>query len=291
MKISLNPTESYFDNALDSEVFSNLVLSIQLSEKSLSYSITDNLLNKFLAIVSYSFTEKYSSTEISRFISDLCLNEPLLKKNFIRIYICYQNNNFLFIPDELYSEEKIKDYLAFFEVDCQEMTVKTDYLQKFKFYNIYCVPEKIVKVFSEIFPKSKLYHDSTCFINSISHLYNVQSLKGEKLFISVDYYEMEIIAFKDGKFLLYNIFEYKTNDDFMYFIMLVVKQLELVQQKTEIILTGKISDNSSLFQLINKYFYKVNITKSMETINVGEVFKDVPMHHYFKLLNINKCEL
>lgn len=291
MTISLNPTESYIDNSFDSEVFSNLVLSIQLSEKSLSFSITDSSLNKFLAIVSYIFSEEATPFEQSQFLGDLFNFQPLLKKNFIKTFVSYKNNTFLFIPEDLFLEDSMNDYIDFFDINSEGMLIKKDFIDKFNFFNIYCIPEKVFSKIVEIFPKSKIYHNSSCFINSISHLYNIKTVKGEKLFISVDTFDIEVIAFKDGKFLLYNVFDYKTNEDFIYYLMLVTKQLDFNQLKTEIILTGKIFENSTLFRLINNYFSKISTTKSMETINVGEAFKDVPMHHYFKLLNINKCEL
>jgi len=290
MALSLNPTESYIDNSLDSEVFSNLVLSLLISKKTVSFSITDNSLNKFLAIVSYVFSEEPNHNELSQLLNDLYNTQPLLKKNFIETYICYQNNTFIFIPENIFSEESIIDYLSFFEISCESMSVRKDYLNKFKFYNIYCIPEKIINTILEIFPKSKINHNSSCFIDSISHLYNTHTTKGEKLFVSVDTFEIEVIAFKDGNFLLYNVFDFKTNEDLIYYLMLVAKQLEFNQSKADIILTGKIFENSTLYKLINNYFQRVSLTKSMETINVSETFKDAPMIHYFKLLNINKCE-
>ena len=60
----------------------------------------------------------------------------------------------------------------------------------------------------------------------------------------------DIVVLKDSKILFYNNFEYQTKEDFIYYILFTLEQLELSTDKTKVSLLGDINKQSELYKIL-----------------------------------------
>ena len=289
MIISLNPTESYIDSSINECNFSRMSLSLQLSLNDVSFCITDNNQGNYLAIVCYAFTDKKTITELSDFIEQLFEHQVLLKKEFSQVIVSYKNNSATLVPKELYDANHLATYLAFSKENTVNQSVVSDFIKEIDAYNVYLLPQCIEKMIYGKFVNTKFVHNSTSLIQAVFSNYpNLEN--ADNVFVNINNNELELIIIKQGKLQLFNSFCFKMKEDFLYYLLFTMKQFNCNSTNTELLLMGKIAEQSSIHQLLIKYIANVNFIKNSLPTNINTLLKEVPIHYYFTLLNLSKCE-
>jgi hypothetical protein len=69
----------------------------------------------------------------------------------------------------------------------------------------------------------------------------------------------EIVVIQNQKLQLYNTFEYKTTEDFIYYIVFTAEQLHLNPESFKLELLGKILEDDSLYKIAFKYVRNTNL--------------------------------
>lgn len=289
MTISLNPTESLFDPEINNQNYSSISLSIQLSLNNLSFCIIDNSQHKYLAIVNYIFPEKVSPLILSDFLKKLFEYETLLKKDYKSIIISYECDYSTLIPDEIYDENHKDDYLKFLNQDTDEKVIIANCIDELKLYSVFAIPECIYAALQNNFSNYKIIHSSNSFFQCIYFNFSRIENFNNKIFVDVESHSFEIVTFRNDKLLFNNSFQFKTKEDFLYFLLFVLKQLNIDPLKIQLILSGKITPNSSVFNLLTKYFANVTFIENQSYFTFSEVLANIPHQQYFKLLNQIKC--
>ena len=227
MAITLNPTESYIDSSLNEQSFSSISLSLQLSLNDVSFTIIDNNQGNYLAIVAYNFPEKTSVSGLVDFLTQLFLHQDLLKKEFAQVFVSYKNNTATLIPTELFDENQLSTYLKFTTDDVPDANIVSDFIKEIDAYNVYSIPQSIEKLIKMNFVTAKFIHNSTAFIQGV---FNNKYVVGnaDKVFVNINNNELEVIIVKGSKFYLYNSFQFKMKEDFLYYLLFAMKQWGLV---------------------------------------------------------------
>lgn len=289
MTISLNPTENLFDSQLNKKNYSSISLSIQLSLNHLTYTIIDNSQNKFLAIVNYTFSEKVSPFTLTDFLHKLFEHETFFKKDYKEIIISYDCNQSTLIPEEIFDEKHSHSYLEFLNPELNDEVIISNYISDFKLFSIFALPKCIFDVFNNNLKKFKIIHNSNSFFQSIFLNFSKIDNINNTVFVDVESHSFEIVVFKNNKLIIDNTFQFKTKEDFLYYLLFVLKQLNIEPLQIQLILSGKITANSSVFNLLTKYISKVTLNENKTDYTFSEVLSDINYHQYFKLLNQIKC--
>ena len=58
--------------------------------------------------------------------------------------------------------------------------------------------------------------------------------------------------------MFYNIFEYETKEDFIYYILFTLEQLELSPEETNISIMGAINEQSELYEILYTYIRNIS---------------------------------
>lgn len=102
------------------------------------------------------------------------------------------------------------------------------------------------------------------------------------MFVHVSETHFEIIVLRNQKLELYNSFEYKTPEDFIYYILFTAEQLFLNPENFKLELLGNISEESPLFQIAYKY---VRNTALMNLKFIFNSFTETENREHFILLH------
>ncbi len=289
MTTSFTPTESYVNQQLSEQKFDSLSLSIQITINEVSFCVTDTKTENYLAIFNYTLAEKTDTNSLLEFFNQIFENQVLLNKTFTEVNVSFKNNTATLVPAELYDNEQLESYLAFIKLDnIAEYTISTDFIKEIDAYNIYALPKTIEKTVLSKFTNAKFVHQSTSFIKSI-FINNSNLLNNNKVFVNKSNNEFELCIFKQAKFKLYNSFQFKTDEDFLYYLLFAMKQFECEPAQTEIVLTGKIAEQSSIHQLLKKYIAIVSFASTNCSNNLKSLLNEMPEYYYFTLLNLSKC--
>jgi len=109
---------------------------------------------------------------------------------------------------------------------------------------------------------------------------------GNLLFVYIDRFKLHILSAQSGKLIYYNQFPIKQFQDYVKYIMLVLKGLNMDQQSSEVVLWGYIGKNSPHYQEFIKYIRNVTFGGRPNQIKFSYMFDEVQEHHFFDLYSL-----
>ena len=110
----------------------------------------------------------------------------------------------------------------------------------------------------------------------------LQSNASLHFYVNISHSIFDIVVIEDAKLLFYNIFEYQTKEDFIYYVLFTLEQLELNPEETIISLLGDIDKESSLFKVLFTYVRNIRFLNSKNTIFNDQT--EIAKHSNFILL-------
>ncbi len=284
----LKPNINISDETLDLKNTNNYILSILLSLDELFFCILDTTRNKYIALKSYQLQNIYNFQLLCEKLTQLLTQTNFLKNTYKSVKIIFVNKKSTLIPLPLFEKDKKDTYLKF-NHNIEEESIIYDKLNNPEAYNIYALPKCIETKLKDTFSDYKINHHSSCLIESLLFQYKNQAPE-EKMFVNVSNSYFDIIVIKNKELLLYNYFNYKTCEDFIYYILFVLEQLKLNPENIDLILLGNIEKRSDLYQILYKYIRNISFGKRNDIFKYSYVFDDLDSHSFYNLLNSNICE-
>lgn len=108
----------------------------------------------------------------------------------------------------------------------------------------------------------------------------------KKIFVQIDGNLLHIAHFKaPDQLYFYNTFEFKTAEDFAYFINWVADNLQLKGEETELILSGDVAQPSKIYDMAFAYFQKISFLKNT-TVEYSSLFTNYPKHQNLALFSL-----
>ncbi|MFN8293513.1 MAG: DUF3822 family protein [Chitinophagales bacterium] len=89
-----------------------------------------------------------------------------------------------------------------------------------------------------------------------------------------------------GKLQLFNCFEYKTAEDFLYFLMLVCDSTQVNRTETPLVFSGKIQKESKIYDVCYRYFSNIVFLKPGNGKFFAKAFSDAAKSIYFSLFSL-----
>ena len=232
-------------------------LAIQVCLGGLSFATFDTLINKATKLQKIDLGKVNFTTKIEDLFAEAFQNYPELKAGYDEIVIIHSNNLSTFVPTALFDEEYLGSYLQFntkvFETDFFAF----DELENYEMNNVYIPYVNMNNYFIDQFGTFDYKHSNTVLVNK---LLDVSKNKEElQLFVHVSDTHFEIVVIQNQKLLLYNSFDYKTPEDFIYYILFTAEQLNLNPESFKLELLGKIVDSDALYKIAYKYVRNTNL--------------------------------
>ena len=225
----------------------------------------------------------------SQTLESLRLIVPYFPKEFKKVSIAICSSSFVVSPTALY-DQHLKSEL--FHLNHSEKVSSADLLShevKSQQLNIvFKVPFLIQNLFQAHFGPCAFVHESSVFLE-IANTFKQKSNNQLLAHIYDDHFQL--VYLKNQKLFFYNQFEYKSVEDFMYYLLYVIEQLEIDREQVPLQLMGKIEKDSPLFEMVFKYVRMVSIAELDQSIKNSQVLSQIKMTHFYNLFNQYLCEL
>ncbi len=269
------------DKSFKTKLAPNFRLSIYLNTDQLAYCVTDILSRKLLHLKSYTFfsilnKEEYNNTLKQMFAGDELLTLPYGKTDIQILSDCYT-----IVPELLFDESKKINFLEFNQKNVQAFNIKHEPIFKKQAIIIYGIDVETENTLAFYFPKAIIKHSATslveCWLNLIS--------QGEVLYCYVQPTTIQICFIKNGVLKFFNIYQYKTPEDFIYYLMNAVNQLSLDQDKINLIFNGEIVPDSAIYKLAFKYIRNIRFAQRQQWVHISDEM-NFPSHFYYNLFCI-----
>jgi len=258
-------------------------LSIQISLSGLSFCILNSTTQTIEFLEHKRFSKKLNPLETLEQLQLVLDNNSVFTQSFASVLAIYQNELSSLVPKELFDEKNSADYLKFNAKILKSDFISHDNIDICKSVNVY-VP--LVNVNNYLFDQFGVFdykHTSTILIDSV--LKKERSSEDTKLYINVSEFSFELIAVKNGELLLYNSFEYSTKEDFIYYILFTLEQLQLNPEIVKVKLSGIIKKDDELYAILYKYIRYVEFVTTDNNFNFDINQKPVTKHNDFVILN------
>ncbi|HLW63475.1 MAG TPA: DUF3822 family protein [Flavobacterium sp.] len=253
-------------------------LFIEVSMQNFSYCIKNQKSKQIIDFKTIPLDSFKAMDQQLDFIFD---KETTLHSNFDDILVLHSNNLNTFIPEALFDETALGSYLQY-----NVKVFPTDYfdfdtVEGLKMKNIYVPYVVFNNYFFDRFGSFDFQHIHTNLIQLL--LTRSESENGKDFFVHIGKTHFEIVIFENNKLLFFNSYNYQTKEDFIYYILFVMEQLQLNPLEQFVQLTGIINQDSALYKIAYKYIKNVEITDLKPTAQAFPIEEKQLQEHYILL--------
>lgn len=232
-------------------------LSIQISLNGLSFCVLDSISNTIIKQESTLFAEELNPYEVLKNLTALIEKNELSKLSFSEVTVIHRNTLFSLVPKALFNEKEIANYLKFNTKILANDHIAFDEILNFDIMNVYVPFININNYIYELFGDFEYQHHGTVLIQSL--LNNFDGTKEPICYVHILEKQLDITVIENKKLVLYNSFNYTTNEDFIYYILFVLEQLNLDAETLKLKLFGDVEEGDSLYNLCYKYIRNVTV--------------------------------
>ncbi len=277
------------DERFDEESIHQYHLLIQLGTRDFQILVVDPYDNRALLLEDFVLPNLTSHEALLQLLDQLFDSHAVLKAGFWKkIKISIKNQKFVQVPVALFAEESMEDYLKFnAHVDPDREDLLATYNPTAQAVTVFAINKDLHRWLLNMYPSNPpvFTHQSAALIEGT--LLSSQDRDDTPLYIYVDRFKLHILVCKDGKLMYYNQFAIKEFSDYIKYIMLVMKALDLNQQTSQVILWGYIGKNSPHYHEFYKYISNVWFGSRPATMQFSYTFDDIQDHHFFDLYSVH----
>ena len=260
------------------EVTSKRKLSIQFSLDGFSFCTT-NTHNEVIEFSSYSFSKTKNSPElILEKLQDIFKKEKSLQYDFETVTVIHQNNLNTLVPNEYFKKDALKSYLKYSIKTIASDLITFDELDFMNSKNVYVPYVNINNFLFQNFGEFEYKHYSSVMLEKLFSI----ATNDICCYIHVSKSTFDIVIIKNSNLQFFNVFEYKTKEDFMYYVLFTLEQLELSTEETLVTVLGDIEEDSDLFRLMYTYIRNIDFLSSKNAVFNNQ--KEISKHSNFILL-------
>lgn len=232
-------------------------LSIQVKLSGLSFCILNRTSNTIEHLYTIDFDKKLTPFEVLNQLKAELSSNTIYSEEFSAVQVIHHNGLSTIVPKPLYNEDHSADYLKF-----NSKILKTDFISEDEIninesVNVYVPYVNINNYIFETFGEFVYKHSSTILIDTILQ----RHLKHESidLHLNVNSNTFELIVTDNGALTLYNTFEYQTVEDFAYYTLFSIEQLQLDPETVNVSVTGTINEDDEKYKVLYKYLRHISI--------------------------------
>ncbi len=285
----------HHDRLFDQALTTQYSLSIRIDPDGLSFSVYSHQVSRFIVLESMILqnTTAFSSGESAKalFVDRLdgFFNQhPWILKPFRHTCLFINSLNYTLVPHALYDPLQKETYLEFVHRHVDSEIILDHFLNSAEAWVVYSVHKNLNELLNRHFSQAKFLHHAGTMVETILPRYRHSELRNP-VFVNIRTGSFDIIVIKEGKLLYCNSFEWRTNEDLVYYLIFVLDQLALNPENVPVVLSGEIDPESLLYELIQRYIRHVDLIKNPESPLPGISIPNSFGHKFYDLLNPVLC--
>ncbi|MDQ7948322.1 MAG: DUF3822 family protein [Pedobacter sp.] len=260
------------DPAFDPALASRCHLLIKVGMDSFSYAIIDKTKDQVVAV----FDTQECTDGVAQ-LSSLLQSDPNLGLAYAEKKLAYFTENTITMPTLLF--------------DPEEVEVQTQYFNLPGSDQLHVVAERNLGVTTLLnFPEQ-----AEQLIGSINGrilpftagLLALAEKDADALYLDFTVCSFAAVWVKDGQLIFQQTYEIIGLEEFNYYLLLLINQLQLKPEQTVVKLCGLVHEGDERYGCIQKYFQSIGFATSKLD---QEAITDLPLYYYTSLLALDQCE-
>ena len=265
-------------------MINDLKLIVHLDSHSFSYSIFNTNNNCFEKVKRYSI--EYDERKFLQDVKIILNTDPDIQKTYKTTLCVVDSETSTFIPEVLFDEKKINNYLNF--TSQQDSSYEAKYIkQQFSdCYSIFNINKQLASLLASKFNSIKIKNTGSLLVD---YAISLEQLEAYQILTQVNKNNFHIILIQNGKFKFYNKFQFNTSEDFLYYFMNCIYTLSIPSNNRKIWMMSEFDTNHKLFEKLKEYT-KVSFIQRPANFLYGNNIMEKASHKYHNLFSQLICE-
>lgn len=207
-------------------------------------------------------------------------------KTYQSLSLSIVNNSHTLVPKGIFDEQSLASYLQF-NLGTVQGNSGYDAVDSIGAQLVYTENNRLAQEIRTSLPGIKISH----FGKSLLEAFSQENLDAKStLFVHVQAGRFDIACYQKKSLVFFNSFEYKSAEDFIYFLLYVMEQLKLDRESCPLFLCGEIAEESSIYELMFKYIRNLSMLQRPKAAKYSSILSQVPQSFHYSLYNQYLCE-
>ncbi len=278
---------SLIDDGFDPQNLQHYHLSVEVNNDALAYAVLDLERNKYLLLERFMFQHAHSSEQLAQEIKQVFYQKGFRWNNFKSQSMVFFSPKFTLVPSALFDVALTQTYLDFNSPVLESEVVIAGNIKNFESHCVYAVQRDLAQTLQDLFPAAKRMHTFGPLLEILAASFKNKS--GKNVLVHLQQGHFELIVVEEQKLLFANIFDYKSAEDFLYYLLFVFEQLKINPEKTDVLLLGEVEKNSAIYSIMTKYIRNIHFGSRPEQFEYSYVFDGTARHFYYNLFSQSLC--
>ena len=264
------------DPEFDPKRSEELNLVVKIGADSFSYAIIDEEKKLVYAVYDEQECEDGAQTLNAKLKADAYLTLP-----YQTVKVAVHTTNSVLVPNELFEAENV--------------ALQTNHFTNSDSNNIYAQPAENSGV-TTVFSLEKdlentintQWPQSMKLVENAGLMNLVNSVSSDTLIIDFTVGAFDIVYTKERQLIFQQHYQFDDVEEFTYYLMLIVSQLQIDTTTTQVRVCGIISIGDEKWNRLKQYFSTVDCLELHTELNTT-ILDDMPTHYYTSLLSLYAC--
>lgn len=234
----------------------NIKLSIQVSLNGLSFCALSKEEKRIIFFKDILFPRKLNPQQVLQQIEKVYEEEAFLREEQPEVIVLFSNELYNLVPGKYFDEENASEYLKYNTRILETDYVAQDEIGNGKMVNVYIPYTNINNFFFDRYGEFEYRH---C-VSVLAQEFQIQNrfqTAGTRLYLNCFPGGYDLLVYQKGQLLLANTFSCTTREDFIYYLLFTAEQLDLDPKNFELILLGRIKENSDYYEIAYTYVREI----------------------------------
>jgi hypothetical protein len=281
------PEISLIDRSFSKDKSLDCNVSIQVNQDGLAYCVCDNTSGIHLVFKKFKFEHAHLTGDILEKTSIILNKDEILGLRFHSVkYLGYTRQSTL-VPTEFFDKAHIRDYLIFNYGNEIEKEVYSNYIPVQDIYSVFALPRDLVSLITYHFKKVEFLSQTTPFLKYLTVMKD--TFKDHIVYVGLNPDFFDIACMSDSHLRLYNTFQYTSENDLLYFILYVYRQLAFDPDKVPLLIAGEHSSKISYYEILKQYITQLKYADISKNVLLAPALQELNVVKFLNLLNIKAC--
>jgi Protein of unknown function (DUF3822) len=217
---------------------------ILLGPERLAYLVSDTS-NKILAV---------KAMEISggNTLANALESNAMLRNSFAEVTIGIQNKQHTIVPNRMFDPTRLAAYFNLLSSTVSKANTYFgfDDLPALDAKLVYAIEPEIKAAIDKKWPQARVVHHMTAMLEASRAQCNASTFN---VFVNVYLHDMQMIIFDGTDLLHFNVYRFNSPSDFVYFLLLPLKQLQIDPTQVSIVMSGEITEESDCIMIAQRF--------------------------------------
>jgi hypothetical protein len=276
------------DDRFEEDNIHEYSLLLNVGPRDVQVGVVDSTENRLLYLEDYVLPSVSSSDDLIYTLEQLFDYHAFIRAGFWkRIKIALKNQKLVQVPQALFDESAAQEYLKLNAQPSSKEETAFIPMDKSEAVTVFAIQKELKAWVEQKYPQKQftILHQSAALIEGVMRV--AEKRTDNPLYLYVDRFKLHILSVNEGKLVYYNQFAILSFQDYIRYIMLVMKTLNMDQQTSKVVMWGYIGKNSPHYHEFYKYIQNVTFGERPDNLKFGYMFDEVQDHHFIDLYSVD----